>query len=377
ERNGRQVGHAALSVIESLPPPQTRYEYAGPVVSGATLGEWQHRPLEPAALSRLPQVALSLKGERKKGLAAERTVLPPPEAATVPHGAVGSLTALRTGAASGAADALLPFADEWQWDSASLNLLPLGDWQEWQHVGRARDGTVRYDVDLSFEADYVPEELLVVFEAGVVESISINRTILSLTGGRAPRGDEVEAADAAVRVLAVPRGLVRQGRNSVSAAAVLPAADRVQLEGTAEGGPLFLAGQFALEEWTSGVVGLARAQRWRMVRPRRTVALGDWRTAGNPRYSGTAAYAQTFSPPRVPEGATLRLWADAHGGAVGLRVDGTLVDRAATSPYVFDLPVRGGRGLMRLEIECTSGLAPRLAGEGAAGLAAARLELRR
>jgi hypothetical protein len=53
ERNGRQVAHAALSVIESLPPPQTRYEYAGPVVSGATLGEWQHRPLDPAAKSKL------------------------------------------------------------------------------------------------------------------------------------------------------------------------------------------------------------------------------------------------------------------------------------------------------------------------------------
>ena len=46
ERNGRQVAHAALSVFDSLPPPLTRYEYAGPVVSGATLGEWKHRPLE-------------------------------------------------------------------------------------------------------------------------------------------------------------------------------------------------------------------------------------------------------------------------------------------------------------------------------------------
>lgn len=55
EKNGRQVAHAALSVIESLPPPLTHYEYAGPVVSGATLGEWQHRPLDPEAKSRLAQ----------------------------------------------------------------------------------------------------------------------------------------------------------------------------------------------------------------------------------------------------------------------------------------------------------------------------------
>ena len=55
ERNGRQVGYAALSVLEALPPPLTRYEYAGPVVSGATLGEWKHRPLDSATATRLGQ----------------------------------------------------------------------------------------------------------------------------------------------------------------------------------------------------------------------------------------------------------------------------------------------------------------------------------
>lgn len=50
DRNGRQVGYAALSVLESLPPPRTRFEYTGPVVSGATLGTWCHRPLDADAL---------------------------------------------------------------------------------------------------------------------------------------------------------------------------------------------------------------------------------------------------------------------------------------------------------------------------------------
>lgn len=44
DRNGRQLGFAALSGLEALPPPGTAYEYAGPVVSGATLGVWEHRP---------------------------------------------------------------------------------------------------------------------------------------------------------------------------------------------------------------------------------------------------------------------------------------------------------------------------------------------
>jgi hypothetical protein len=46
--NGRQLGYAALAAIEGLPPPSTRFEYVGPVVSGATIGTWAHRPLSDA-----------------------------------------------------------------------------------------------------------------------------------------------------------------------------------------------------------------------------------------------------------------------------------------------------------------------------------------
>jgi hypothetical protein len=50
DRNGRQLGYAALAALEGLPPPGTRFRYTGPVVSGATLGTWAHEPLDPAAL---------------------------------------------------------------------------------------------------------------------------------------------------------------------------------------------------------------------------------------------------------------------------------------------------------------------------------------
>jgi hypothetical protein len=45
DRNGRQLGYAVLAALESLDPPAMRYEYRGPVVSGATIGTWAHRPL--------------------------------------------------------------------------------------------------------------------------------------------------------------------------------------------------------------------------------------------------------------------------------------------------------------------------------------------
>lgn len=49
DRNGRQLGYAALSAIEAMPPAGTCYEYAGSVVSGATIGTWRYRPLSPDA----------------------------------------------------------------------------------------------------------------------------------------------------------------------------------------------------------------------------------------------------------------------------------------------------------------------------------------
>lgn len=45
DRNGRELGHAALAALTALPPPNTHFVYSGPVVSGATLGAWKHEPL--------------------------------------------------------------------------------------------------------------------------------------------------------------------------------------------------------------------------------------------------------------------------------------------------------------------------------------------
>jgi hypothetical protein len=52
DRNGRQLGFAALSALEALPPPGTYFEYAGPVVSGAVLGSWKHKPVSAEEKNR-------------------------------------------------------------------------------------------------------------------------------------------------------------------------------------------------------------------------------------------------------------------------------------------------------------------------------------
>jgi hypothetical protein len=52
DRNGRQLGFAALSALETLPQAGTRYVYQGPVVSGAIIGAWKHEPLRKNDLER-------------------------------------------------------------------------------------------------------------------------------------------------------------------------------------------------------------------------------------------------------------------------------------------------------------------------------------
>jgi hypothetical protein len=52
DRNGRQLGYAALAALEALMPPGTCFLYRGPVISGATLGAWEHSPLGTEELRR-------------------------------------------------------------------------------------------------------------------------------------------------------------------------------------------------------------------------------------------------------------------------------------------------------------------------------------
>ncbi|MSQ94870.1 MAG: hypothetical protein EXR98_09990 [Gemmataceae bacterium] len=55
DRNGRQLGYAAMSALETVPAAGTRFVYAGPVVSGTTIGTWKHVPVTADSLARQEQ----------------------------------------------------------------------------------------------------------------------------------------------------------------------------------------------------------------------------------------------------------------------------------------------------------------------------------
>ncbi len=60
DNNGRNLGYAALATLATMDPPAHDFHYAGPVISGATLGTWQHVPLDE---TRLQQAAIFRGGE--------------------------------------------------------------------------------------------------------------------------------------------------------------------------------------------------------------------------------------------------------------------------------------------------------------------------
>lgn len=46
DNNGRQLGYAVLATLATMDPPAMDFHYAGPVISGATLGTWKHVPFD-------------------------------------------------------------------------------------------------------------------------------------------------------------------------------------------------------------------------------------------------------------------------------------------------------------------------------------------
>lgn len=337
------------------------------------------RPTDPRTL---PHVPYSILGERKRALSVERFVeievgalgtLPPPPCASV--------TATETPVPSRSElgwVAVPVLVDTWEWQPASLNWLALGEWHQWQ---TSADGETFYFRG-HFVAEFVPEDLYVLFEAGVVQSLSINGIAVPLDAARRPEPHEIEFADESYRMVPLAPAAIRMsGINLVEATATVT--PRILLDGGCTAGPLALAGDFAVFPFTAQEVlprtsaQLAQAEAWRLVRPPGLVTVGDWSASGYPRLSGHARYVQTFPLREIPAGMRAHLVVDVRGAPAEVRINERAAPRVGNAPTIYDLTGSLRSGLNRLEIVCRSGLAARLCGDAPAGLVAVRLEVDR
>lgn len=129
--------------------------------------------------------------------------------------------------------------------------------------------------------------------------------------------------DPCLRLVDIPRGAIRRGENTLELDC--PEYDE-RLPGFE---PLFLLGDFGVDQDGATVI-----------RPPKTLRLGDLRAQGLPNYSGNISF---FVKPRVPKSGPCRLRIDAwHGTALGFRLNGGKEVFRPWPPYdaVFDEGLR-------------------------------------
>jgi hypothetical protein len=321
---------------------------------------------------RYHHVPYTVRGERKQALDPQRLIgiqIDAPRMAQAPH---LSGSALVGGANATSKWTPVPGLGEvWEWEPASLNFLPLGAWADW----RLSHDVATYEYHGTFVTEYVPPAVHLLFEEGVVRSLSINGTPMSLADARWPTSSEIECADVSYRLLDLDPALLHpSGANTVQATGLIPSRERILLNGQATLGPLALVGAFALRPLLAGTAPDLRVDTWGLVRPAGSLITGDWSRNGYPRFSGRATYRQSFLVPEAHTIVPARLVVDAFGGPAAVMLNEREIGRATETPHVFDLDGGLRRGLNRLEITCWTGLGPRLAGVSPAGLASVSLE---
>jgi hypothetical protein len=347
-----------------------------------TVAEWcRSRQLQLLSTPphSLPAVLYSLKGDRKRSVPAAQLValelasddgsasLGRESSVLVQRGwelvARSQLPLPRPVTEPEALDAFSPL---WHWDTRSLNVHPLDGWSR-RRLPRRDD---RSAVRATFEADYLPSELFLVYEHGAILSLVLNGASLTLDQGRSPTADEIQFADPCLRLLAVEAIL---GENSLEAVVEQPPGEKIDfLEPRSDSlGPFFLAGRFAILPGLSTTSGSVRPI---LVRPIGDAPLGDWRTFGYPRYSGTATYRQPVVVPAGPRPGGLRLVIEAFDGEATVEVNGEALGVPVRTPCVFDVDSVLRAGVNRVAIAVTGPLGTRISGELPAGLANVRLE---
>ncbi|MBI3972810.1 MAG: hypothetical protein HY332_16155 [Chloroflexi bacterium] len=333
--------------------------------------------------SRLPTVPYTLRADRKRSVPPRLLAgvsAHPPFRGRAPAGSPDAVAAKRP-AASIAANAAPAAAGPHARRDASWRpldvLLPLWSWQPHSLNVHPLDGSdghpqpidaERFTLHACFEADYLPPDLALFYEAGTVEALTLNGIPLVLDESRVPTGSELEFADPCARWLPVgPSGAARLGLNALEATIFVPRAEQIRFFEQPVAGPVVAAGSFALRPANRG---------HSIVRPRRQTPLGTWSEIGYPRFSGSATYRQSFVVPELPAGARARVVVEAHGGTIWVELDNRHLAGPAASPCTVELTghLRPGAGALAITVE--SSLAARIAGGEPAGLASVRLEYR-
>ena len=240
---------------------------------------------------------------------------------------------------------------DWQFETLKPNVYPLRHWaiaidQKGQSVWRETiEGKIPDDlltepfflVKGSFELDFVPSDLALIFEQDRMDRLRINGIAVQQAAERDYYLDE-----SGMRLDIA--SLARLGLNEIEARYYLPEYERkIRTDGFFAQTlpsiiePVFLVGTFSV----SGN---------RLISPRRVLNIGSWSEQGFPFYSGSGRYRCRFKLGKEDIGQTIFLEADVYDGVMELKVNGKPAGVRVWEPYRLNISDLVQSGENELEI---------------------------
>lgn len=230
----------------------------------------------------------------------------------------------------------IAFSDEWEFATEQPNCITLPDWTFNTLI--QNDGEL-YEYTTSFDAEHIPENLLLALEQTDGFRPSDNLTVFV---------NDVEAP--ALGAWGTDIGLMTTDIAALARVGVNTIRMTVEREGwTGEPQPVparaRLLGLFSLSESLL------------LQSPREFVRNGSWTDQGYPYYSGTAIYRQTVFIPHFARGQRILLRAQNPADAVEFVVNGTIAAMRPWAPFEVDITPLVKPGPNQIELRITNSLA--------------------
>jgi len=188
----------------------------------------------------------------------------------------------------------------------------------------------RYVAEASFEVDYVPDDITLVYEdLGQPVQVHLNeRRITDLP-------TEELVWDKCNRVVAV-RDYLKKGKNKIRFESSVPLLlDKFPCNHGLE--PVVLRGSFVVRDE-------------RICRPGANLPIGDWRTVGFPNYSGEIGYRQKFDLPNEYMDKKLMVEISDVRETVEVWLNGKRVGERIAAPFAVDITEAAVPGNNTLEL---------------------------
>lgn len=242
---------------------------------------------------------------------------------------------------------LLTLPDNWRFTTEGPNALILG---RWQFGPRVHGGGEDYTYNATFDCRHLPDKLMLMLDDIEYRTALMGGMDLTVqVNDRSWRRPKFEwHLDPGLKTLDISEA-VKLGANQVS---IVIRHSSWSGQPHLLNAPPALLGAFACDRDTLTLLP-----------PVTRASSGSWTEYGYPCYSGTAAYSQSFSVPRLADGARLIATVDSVRDMVEIVVNGTTAAVRLWQPWEADVTDLTREGENEIEIRVTNSMANFIEGD--------------